>query len=89
MFFYLLIRFRLQHPSDLLSGYPLTIQMTPQPLSMCRGCMKVPAVWSIVGDMRLGESPCLLCSPCRRNMGDPDDDDEVMAVPLPKYELGW
>lgn len=85
----LIISLRLQHPSDLPSGYPLTIQITPPLLDLCRACSKVPAVWSIVGDMRLGESPCVLCGPCWRNMGDPNRDDTVFIVPLPKHELGW
>jgi snRNA-activating protein complex subunit 3 len=67
--------------------YPLTLQITPPLPPLCRACSKVPAVYSIVGDMRLGESPCVLCRVCWRVMGDGDED--VMVVPLPKYELGW
>ncbi|KIM91888.1 hypothetical protein PILCRDRAFT_809875 [Piloderma croceum F 1598] len=67
--------------------YPLTLQITPPLPPLCRACSKVPAIYSIVGDMRLGESPCVLCKVCWRVMGDGDED--VMVVPLPKYELGW
>ncbi|KZT26698.1 hypothetical protein NEOLEDRAFT_1146996 [Neolentinus lepideus HHB14362 ss-1] len=79
---------RLLHPDDPTSGYPLTVQITPPLLDLCRACGKVPAVFSIVGDVRLGESPCVLCAPCWRNMGDPQDES-VMIVPLPKHEMGW
>ncbi|KAF8973130.1 snRNA-activating protein of 50kDa MW C terminal-domain-containing protein [Flammula alnicola] len=61
---------RLLHPSDPRSGYPLTLQITPPILDLCRACARVPAIWSIVADVRLGESPCVLCGPCWRNMGE-------------------
>ncbi|KAI0321160.1 snRNA-activating protein of 50kDa MW C terminal-domain-containing protein [Amylostereum chailletii] len=82
---------RLLHPDDLPSGYPLTLQITPPLLDMCRGCSKVPAVFSIVGDIRLGESPSLLCAPCWRHMGLPKGAgaQDVTVTPLPKHELGW
>jgi len=67
--------------------YPLTLQVTPPLLPLCRACTKVPAVYSIVGDMRLGESPCVLCRVCWRIMGH--GDEGVVVVPLPRYELGW
>ncbi|KAF8210461.1 snRNA-activating protein of 50kDa MW C terminal-domain-containing protein [Mycena galopus ATCC 62051] len=79
---------RLQHPSDPPSGYPLTTQITPPTIDICRGCGKVPAVVSIVNDERLGETPCPLCTPCWAAMGDPHNDN-VVVVPFPKYELGW
>ncbi|TFK93766.1 hypothetical protein K466DRAFT_477981 [Polyporus arcularius HHB13444] len=80
---------RLRHPSDPQAGYPLTTQITPPLLDFCRVCTKVPAVYSIVGDIRLGESPFLICAPCWRGMGEPKDGAEVLVVPLPKHELGW
>ena len=67
--------------------YPLTLQITPPLPPLCRACTKVPAIYSIVGDMRLGESPCVLCKVCWRIMGD--GDEGVVVVPLPRYELGW
>ncbi|KAJ8584339.1 hypothetical protein M405DRAFT_875659 [Rhizopogon salebrosus TDB-379] len=73
---------RLAHDSDPLSGYPLMLHLTPTLLDLCRACSKVPAVYSVVGDMRLGESPCLLCAPCWRTMGPPKDDEGVLVVPL-------
>ncbi|KAI9442163.1 snRNA-activating protein of 50kDa MW C terminal-domain-containing protein [Lactarius indigo] len=81
----------LLHPHDPPSGYPLTTQITPPLLGNCRACTKVPAVYSVVGDIRLGESPCLLCAPCWRNMGLPKgkDANAVMVIPLPKHEFGW
>jgi len=82
---------RLLHPHDPRSGYPLTTQITPPLLGNCRACAKVPAVFSVVGDIRLGESPCLLCAPCWRSMGMPkgQDANNVMVIPLPKHESGW
>ncbi|KAI0329438.1 hypothetical protein GY45DRAFT_1354566 [Cubamyces sp. BRFM 1775] len=80
---------RLRHPTDPTSGYPLTTQITPPLADNCRACNKVPAVYSIVGDIRLGESPYLICAPCWRWMGEPRDDEEVLVVPLPKYRRGW
>jgi len=77
---------RLFHPSDLLSGYPLTLQITPPILDLCRACSKVPAVLSVVNDVRLGESPCIMCGPCWNNMGD-SQDQNVIVVSLPAYEM--
>ncbi len=80
---------RLLHPSDPKSGYPLTTQITPPLSDFCRVCSKVPAVYSIIGDVRLGESPFLICTPCWRWMGESKHDSDVLVVPLPKHELGW
>ncbi|KAJ7680493.1 snRNA-activating protein of 50kDa MW C terminal-domain-containing protein [Mycena polygramma] len=86
--FVVIDQIRLQHPSDPPAGYPLTTQITPPLLDVCRACTKVPAVWSIVNDERLGDTPCPMCGPCWTAMGDPNDD-VVVVVPFPKYELGW
>ncbi|KAF7361747.1 Expansin-like EG45 domain-containing protein [Mycena venus] len=86
--FIVIDQIRLQHPTDTPSGYPLTIQITPPILDVCRGCTKVPAALSIVNDERLGETPCPLCVPCWTAMGDPKNNKAVV-VPFPKYELGW
>jgi len=67
--------------------FPLTLQVTPPLPPLCRACTKVPATYSIVGDIRLGESPCVLCRVCWRVMGE--GGEGVMVVPLPRYELGW
>ncbi|KAH9931093.1 snRNA-activating protein of 50kDa MW C terminal-domain-containing protein [Epithele typhae] len=80
---------RLRHPSDPRSGYPLTTQITPALSEICRVCTKVPALFSVVGDMRFGESPFLICGPCWRWMGEPKDGSEVLVVPVPVHELGW
>ncbi|KAF8160817.1 snRNA-activating protein of 50kDa MW C terminal-domain-containing protein [Crassisporium funariophilum] len=79
---------RLAHPSDPLSSYPLTLQITPALLDLCRACTKVPAVWSIVGDVRLGENPCVLCEPCWRNMGE-SEEDEVAVFPIANYACAY
>ena len=83
------ISFRAPRESDLPTGYPLTTHVTPVMLDHCRACTKVPAVYSIVGDMRLGESPCVLCAPCWRNMGPSKDPDDVLVVPLVEHKYGW
>ncbi|KAI0823642.1 snRNA-activating protein of 50kDa MW C terminal-domain-containing protein [Trametes gibbosa] len=87
--FFAVTSIRAKHPCDPASGYPLTTQITPPLLDFCRVCIKVPAAYSIVGDIRLGESPYLICGPCWRWMGEPKDEPEVLVVPLPKYEQGW
>ena len=78
--------YRLLHPSDAKFGYPLTLQITPSLLDLCRACSKVPAVWSIVGDVRLGETPCVLCDPCWKNMGE-SKEEGVVVLPLPNPAL--
>ncbi|KAF9793024.1 snRNA-activating protein of 50kDa MW C terminal-domain-containing protein [Thelephora terrestris] len=83
---------RMIHPTDPKDGYPLTLQITPPQLDLCRGCSRVPAVWSIVGDVRLGESPCPLCHFCWTMMGMPKDEQAaqgILAVPLPRHVAGW
>ncbi|KAJ7594281.1 snRNA-activating protein of 50kDa MW C terminal-domain-containing protein [Mycena floridula] len=75
---------RMVHSSDLTSGYPLTTHVTPSILGICRICTKVPAVWSVIGDVRLGENPCLVCGPCWRSLGPAEN---VLAVPLEQYRV--
>jgi snRNA-activating protein complex subunit 3 len=84
--------FRMVHQTDPKEGYPLTLQATPPQLDLCRGCSRVPAVWSIVGDVRLGESPCPMCQPCWSMMGMSKDERtvrEILVVPLPRHVVGW
>ena len=86
------LRLRMIHPTDPKEGYPLTLQVTPPQLDLCRGCSRVPAIWSIVGDVRLGESPCPMCHPCWTMMGMPKGEQAVqgiLAVPLPRHVAGW
>ncbi|KAG1802777.1 snRNA-activating protein of 50kDa MW C terminal-domain-containing protein [Suillus plorans] len=80
--FFVIDQIRLAHASDPPSDYPLMLHLAPTVQDLCRACGKVPAVHSIVGDMRLGESPCLLCAPCWRTMGPPKNNEGVMVVPL-------
>ncbi|KAJ3555769.1 hypothetical protein NM688_g2387 [Phlebia brevispora] len=90
--FFVVEQIRLHHPSDPPpSDYPLTTQITPPLLDVCRACNKVPALYSILGDIRLGESPFMICGPCWRWLGMPHGEgaDQVTVVPLPAYELGW
>jgi len=63
------------------------LQATPAFLDLCRACSKVPALVSVVGDVRLGESPCLMCGPCWRNMGDPQGACQIIPLLLPS-DLG-
>jgi len=79
--FILFNQIRLVHPSDRGQNYPMTIQISPVLMDLCRACNKIPATWSIVGDIRLGESPCVLCGPCWRQMGE-SDDGTVLVIPL-------
>ncbi|KAL4074171.1 snRNA-activating protein of 50kDa MW C terminal-domain-containing protein [Scleroderma citrinum] len=79
---------RIPHPSDAPSGYPLILHLTPTLSELCKACCKVPAVMSVVGDIRLGESPCLLCTPCWRIMGPPQEEG-VTVVPLVKHRRIW
>ena len=74
---------RLIHDTDPHTGYPLRLQTTPALLDLCRGCSKIPAVLSIVGDVRLGESPCVLCGPCWRAMGE-SEEEGVIILALPE-----
>lgn len=62
------------------------LQATPPLLDLCRACSKVPAIVSIVGDVRLGESPCLMCGPCWRNMGDPLGGSQIVT-PLSRSDF--
>ncbi|KAI0358449.1 hypothetical protein OH77DRAFT_1474071 [Trametes cingulata] len=87
--FFTVTTIRLRHPTDPVAGYPITTQITPPLSDFCRVCTKVPAVYSIVGDIRLGESPYLICGPCWRWMGEPKDDSDVLVVPLPQHRAGW
>ncbi|KAI0775719.1 snRNA-activating protein of 50kDa MW C terminal-domain-containing protein [Trametes elegans] len=86
--FFSVTAIRLRHPTDPPTGYPLTTQITPPLSDICRVCTKVPAVYSVVGDTRLGESPFLICGPCWRWMGG-SKDDRVLVAPLPKHHHGW
>lgn len=78
---------RLQNPRDPVSGYPICIQRTPVQRPLCRICSKVPARFSILNDVRLGETPALLCKPCWDLLGPPPSkegeraEDRVIVVP--------
>ncbi|KAG6333386.1 hypothetical protein ID866_5704 [Astraeus odoratus] len=87
--FIVIEQIRLPHPSDPPSGYPLIVHLTPTLSDLCRACSKVPAVISIAGDIRLGESPCLLCTPCWRSMGPPKNGEDIMVVPLARHQHIW
>ncbi|GJJ06337.1 hypothetical protein Clacol_000528 [Clathrus columnatus] len=80
---------RLQNPRDPISRYPITLQRTPTLRPLCRICGKIPATLSVLNDMRLGESPFLVCTPCWELFGGapkPKEsesiDDRVVVVPL-------
>ncbi|KIY44452.1 hypothetical protein FISHEDRAFT_77645 [Fistulina hepatica ATCC 64428] len=79
---------RMRHPHDHENGYPLTTHAAPILMANCRLCTKVPATLSVVGDLRLGDSPCLICGPCWRNMGS-SVPSGVVVVPLPAHQAGW
>ncbi|KAF6761270.1 snRNA-activating protein of 50kDa MW C terminal-domain-containing protein [Ephemerocybe angulata] len=73
---------RLYHSSDPVTGYPIVLQLTPPLSSLCYACHKVSATLSVAGDVRLGESPSLLCGPCWTALGE-SRDEEVIVTPLP------
>ncbi|TRM69461.1 snRNA-activating protein of 50kDa MW C terminal-domain-containing protein [Schizophyllum amplum] len=79
---------RMRHPRDPVVGYPITIRLMPILPTNCKACGNVQPLWSIVNDVRLGESPCLLCDPCWKAMGHPGDPN-VFVVPLPVHVSGW
>lgn len=90
--FFVIEHLRAYHPSDPpVSSFPLTTQITPRLLENCRACNKVPAVYAVNGDIRLGETPFVMCAPCWRWMGPPkpENADKVQVVPLAKHEFGW
>ncbi|KZV73290.1 hypothetical protein PENSPDRAFT_627455 [Peniophora sp. CONT] len=70
-------------------GYPLTTHMAPVGLSLCISCGKVPALYAVLGDLRLGQSPAHMCGPCWRMIGPENAASDVRIVPLPKHEHGW
>ncbi|KAK7053468.1 hypothetical protein VNI00_004094 [Paramarasmius palmivorus] len=78
---------RLSHSSDPPTGYPLILHREPAATDPCACCAKAVATWAVIGDERLGESPYLLCGWCWNSMG-PAENDSVVVVPLPKYQLG-
>lgn len=84
---------RLAHKSDPPSGYPFALHFAPLVLDLCQACARVPATLSIIGDLRLGQSPCKLCGPCWGEMGEPPapvrNTGEVKVVPLRKFQFGW
>ena len=86
-----LCRFWQPHTTDLpdTAGYPLTTYIAPVGLSLCIACGKVPALFAVLGDLRLGQSPAHLCGPCWRIMGPENAAHDVRVVPLPKHEHGW
>ncbi|KZV88085.1 hypothetical protein EXIGLDRAFT_619849 [Exidia glandulosa HHB12029] len=82
--FFVADQIRLLHPSaDPRDGYPQTLQSTPQRRDVCRVCSRMTATLSVVGDRRLGESPCVMCAGCWKKLGWPKGEREDMfAVKL-------
>ena len=80
---------RLLHKSDPSTGYPFALHIAPPVLDLCQACSRAPASLSIVGDIRLAQTPCKLCGPCWREMGKPVPAGEVKVVPLRKFQIGW
>jgi len=80
--------YRLRHPCDPPhSEFPFTVHHSPSHMTRprCRICIKLPATISVIGDIRLGESPCIICKECWAVLGDPTDTEEalnVVVVPL-------
>ncbi|KAG6866714.1 hypothetical protein C0991_011373 [Blastosporella zonata] len=71
---------RLQHPSDPPSGYPLTLQITPSLLDLCRACAKVPAALSVIGDISSLEQYSDVVSWINDLLDTSEDDDETDSL---------
>lgn len=73
-----------------MDGYPFALHIAPPILDLCQACARVPATLAISGDVRLGQSPCKMCGPCWKQMGEPQNGkDRVVVVPLRKHQIGW
>ncbi|KZS98456.1 hypothetical protein SISNIDRAFT_481193 [Sistotremastrum niveocremeum HHB9708] len=78
---------RLRHPSDPVDGYPLTTHLTPVSRGLCRICDFVPASHAIVNDLRLDDSPFVVCKRCLDFLGEPTSyNDSRLVVPLVEHK---
>ncbi|KAF8609054.1 hypothetical protein BDV93DRAFT_216052 [Ceratobasidium sp. AG-I] len=54
------------------SNWPYVTSLSPLPhRGLCRVCSRVPAILAVSGDVRLGESPSLVCEGCWALLGPP------------------
>jgi len=79
--YFVVQQIRLQHPSDPHSGYPLTIHASPIIRPICRVCEDIPASYALVNDIRLPDTPFLICQRCLNLLGKPNND-ESLVIPL-------
>jgi len=77
----------LQHPSDPRSGYPLTLHTAPPLRGKCRLCENLPAAFSLVNDIRMPDTPFLICRQCLNTIGTVTNED-ALVVPLIEY-FNW
>jgi len=64
------------------AAYPLTTFLPGSTAPNCGVCKLLPAVIAVSGDVRLGESPCLVCKSCWDLLGWPRGDEEIKVVRL-------
>ncbi|KZT61947.1 hypothetical protein CALCODRAFT_303728 [Calocera cornea HHB12733] len=62
--------------------YPLTTFLPVSTTPNCGICKTLPAVIAVSSDIRLAESPCLVCKSCWDVLGWPRGDEEIKAVRL-------
>ncbi|KAG8915312.1 hypothetical protein FRC02_004566 [Tulasnella sp. 418] len=89
--YFIIDEIRLYHPptDPPVQDFPITIHTSPVNRHRCRICAQMSATLSIVGDIRIGESPALLCGQCWEALGKPDPEEEqhVIVVPLTAGEM--
>ena len=69
----------MHHQSDRPTNYPIQVLLAPRQHALCKLCSRIAADLAINGDVRLGESPCLVCASCWNEFGG---SEGVMVVPL-------
>ncbi|KZO93156.1 hypothetical protein CALVIDRAFT_486495 [Calocera viscosa TUFC12733] len=62
--------------------YPLTTFLPGSNAPNCGVCKTLPAVITVSGDIRLGESPCLVCKSCWEILGWPRGGEEIEVMRL-------
>lgn len=69
----------MHHPSDPATNYPIQALLAPRQHALCKLCSRITADLAVNGDVRLGESPYLVCASCWSEFGG---GDGVLVVPL-------
>lgn len=82
--YFVVDQIRLQHPSDPRVGYPFTLHVAPPMRGKCRLCENLPAAFSLVNDLRMPDTPYLICRECMSFIGSVTNED-ALIVPLTEY----